>query len=41
MEISETVKRLDDEVKVIKNEIQQFYLISGVYLNRENLLTLK
>jgi len=37
MEISETVKRLDDEVKVIKNEIQAVLLdIREVYLNREN-----
>ena len=37
MEISETVKRLDDEVKVIKNEIQAVLLdIREAYLNPEN-----
>ena len=37
MEISETVKRLDGEVKVMKTEIQAILLdIREVYLNREN-----
>ncbi|MDD5288580.1 MAG: hypothetical protein PHY28_05655 [Dehalococcoidales bacterium] len=37
MELTETVKRLDDEVKVIKNEIQAVLLdIRETYLNREN-----
>lgn len=37
MEMTDTVKRLDDEVKVIKNEIQAVLLdIREAYLNREN-----
>ncbi|MDD5189769.1 MAG: hypothetical protein PHE50_01860 [Dehalococcoidales bacterium] len=37
MEVTETVKRLDDEVKIIKNEIQAVLLdIRESYLNREN-----
>jgi len=37
MEVTETVKRLDDDVKIIKNEIQAILLdIREAYLNREN-----